>query len=133
MTRYVLLFSIIFLLLPAGSPAAAEKGGKAAAKPDSAIAAIVGEEVISLYDVDNRLALVIVTAKLSNTPEVIARLRPQIIRALIDEKLELKEAQQNNISVSDQEVTQAIAAIEQERSMKPGAIFEILQSHRIPK
>lgn len=132
MKRFILLFSVIPLLLAAENPAAA-KTGKNPPRPDSAIAAIVGEEVISVYDMENRLAFVIATTRLSNTAEVAARLKPQILRALVDEKLELAEAAKNGISVSDAEVAQAIAGIEQERGMKPGAIFEIMQQNRIPK
>lgn len=132
MKRFGISLIVIAVLLASASAGAA-KPDKQAAKPDSAIAAIVGEEAISLYDVENRIAFVVATTNLSNTPEVIQRLRPQIIRALIDETLELHDATKNELSVSEQEIAQAIAAIEQERGMKPGAIFELMKASRIPK
>lgn len=123
--KFFLLLLISFLFPPAVAAAPA--------KPDLAIAAVVGQEAISSYDVESRLKFVISTARLSSSQEVRERLKPQIIRTLIDESLEMQEAAKHKIAVSDQEVAQAIATIEQERGMKPGAIFEIMRKNGIPK
>lgn len=104
----------------------------AAPRPDSAIAAVVGSEAISAYDVGNRLKFVIISSGLPDTPEAAQRLRPQVLRALIDERLELKEAAAFGISVSDQDVAAAVADIEKDRGMKPGAIFALLDKNNLP-
>lgn len=93
------------------------------------IAAVVGGEAISSYDVDARVRLVMTTTKLSSAADI----RPQIIRTLIDERLQIKEAENNKITVSDEEVEAAIKGIEQQRSMPPGAIAKMLQQNRVPK
>lgn len=69
------------------------------------------------------------TTKLSSASDI----RPQIVRSLIDERLQVKEAENNKITITDQEVEQTIAAIEKQRNMPPGAIGKMLQTNRVPK
>ena len=102
------------------------------AKPHLGIAAQVGDEAISSYDVENRIKFIVATAHLSNTPDVIEHIRPQVLRSLIDEKLELQEAAKNDITVNDQDVDQAISMIEQQREMPAGAIKHMLEGSNVP-
>jgi len=119
--RKLLIYAIATLLAT---------GAQAATGPSGlGIAAVVGGEAITSYDVDARLRFVMMTAKLSSAADI----RPQIIRSLIDERLQLKEAENNKISVTDEDVEQAIAGIEKQRSMPPGAIYKMLQQNRVPK
>lgn len=97
------------------------------------IAAVVSGDPISSYDVDSRIKFIIATANLSNTPDVIARIRPQIMRTLLDEKLQLQEAKKLDIKVTDDDVKKAIAGIEAERNMPPGAIDHIMEINHVPK
>ncbi|MDE3061005.1 MAG: peptidylprolyl isomerase [Pseudomonadota bacterium] len=119
--------SIVILLALASVPASA------AEPANMDIAAVVGGDAISSYDVNNRLHFAIVTAHLSNTPDVIQHIRPQVVHGLIDEKLELQEAAKNDIKVTDDDIAQAIAAIESQRGMPPGTIYNILDSNHIPR
>lgn len=99
---------------------------------DMGIAAVVGGEAVSSYDVDNRVKFIIVTARLSGTPDVIERIRPQVVHSLIDERLQLQEASRNDVNIDDKEIDQAMAAIEQQRGMPPGTILEILDHNQLP-
>lgn len=107
----------------------AQSGGKAGV----GISAVVGGDAISSYELDNRLRFIIKTAKMSDSPEVVERIKPQVLRTLIDEKLQVQEAQKNGISISDSEVNMAINGLEQQREMQPGAITRMLEANRIPK
>jgi len=100
---------------------------------DLGIAAVVGDEAVSSYDVENRMKFIITTAGFSNTPDVIERIRPQVIRSLVDEKLQLQEAAKNDIKVNQADLDGAIAAIEQQRGMPPGTIYHVLESDNVPK
>lgn len=122
-----ILFSCIFT-----SHAYAAKATQVATT-SSAIVAVVNDEAITGYDLTARTNFVLATTKISNSPESLARLKPQILRALIDEKLQLQEARKNNIDLSDKEVEQAVAAIENQREMEPGAINKMLSANRIPE
>jgi peptidyl-prolyl cis-trans isomerase SurA len=96
------------------------------------IAAVVGEQAISSFDVNSRIKFIVVTTGISNTPEMIANIRPQIIHTLINESLQMQEATQNNIVVSDKEVADAIAGIEVQRGIPSGGIKNMLATNNIP-
>lgn len=68
-------------------------------------AVIVNGSVITDLDVDQRLALVITASGGSIQPDELARLRPQIIRNLIDEKLQVQEAKAQDITIDDDQVS----------------------------
>ncbi len=103
------------------------------ATTSSAIVAIANDEAITGYDLSARINFVLATTKISSAPESIARLKPQILRVLIDERLQLQEARINGIDLSDKEVAQAVAAIENQRGMASGAIGQMLAANRIPE
>lgn len=96
------------------------------------IVAVVGDQAISSFDVAARTKFVLATTKLSNTPDVIANIRPQIIRTLIDESLQMQEATKNGVSIDDKEVEQAIAGIEAQRGMPAGDIGRMLDANKVP-
>ena len=56
----------------------------------------------------NRGRLFALSTGLPVTPEVLERLRPQVARQLVDERLRLQEVQRRKISVSDREIAEAI-------------------------
>ena len=95
------------------------------------IAAVVNDKAISSFDVNNRIKFILATTRISNTPDTIAKIRPQIIRTLIDESLQIQEAERNEIKIDDQEVVQAIANIEEQRGMPNGEIARMLRAGNI--
>ncbi len=97
-----------------------------------AISAVVGEQAISSFDVNNRIKFILSTTKISNTPDIIAHIKPQVIRTLIDESLQIQEAEKNGIKVTDEEVEKAIAGIESSRGMPAGEIERMLASGNVP-
>ncbi len=78
--------------------------------------------MISQGDVDARGRLFALSTGLPVTPEVLARLRPQVTRQLIDERLRLQEEQRRKIVVTDKEIADAVAGIEQRNGMPSGAL-----------
>ncbi len=97
------------------------------------IAAVVNDRAISSFDLNNRVKFVLVTTRISDTPDTIAKIKPQVLRTLIDESLELQEAEKNNIKVDDKEIAQAIATIEAQRGMPAGGIAALLNASHIPE
>lgn len=120
---------IVALLIFIAPPAFAQS----VATTSSAIVAVVNDEAITAYDLNARVNFVLSTTHINSTPEAIARLKPQILRAMIDEKLQMQEGRKNKIDLTDKEVEQAIAAIESQRSMPPGAIAAMMASNKIPE
>jgi peptidyl-prolyl cis-trans isomerase SurA len=135
--RRLLLTTI--LLLPVAQPVYAAQvigamsSAPRAGEPDLSIAAVVGDEAISSYDVENRIRFIIATARISNTPDVLKVIRPQVIHSLIDEKLQIQEAAKNKITATPQDLAEAIAGIEQQRGMPAGTIANMLASSGVPK
>ena len=115
------------LLLFAGTAAAQPrpKPPVTAAAPVSGgerIVAVVNGDVITTGDVAARARLFALTTGLPVTPDVLARLRSQIAKQLVDERLRLQEVQRRKINVSDQEIASAISEIEQRNNMAKGAL-----------
>ena len=90
------------------------------------IVATVNGDVISQGDVLARARLFALSTGLPTSPDVLARLQPQIKRQLIDERLRLQEVQRRKIVVSDKEIAAAIGNIEQRNGMQPGALRQKL-------
>lgn len=90
------------------------------------IAAVVNDDVISVYDLMARTRLAIISSGLEDTPEIQRRLAPQVLRSLIDEKLQLQEARRLNITISKDEIAEAIVRIEQENKVSAGGFDDFL-------
>lgn len=89
------------------------------------VAAIVNDHIISEYDVDQRLGLFVVTSGIVNpSAETLAQIREQVIRALEDETLQLREAERVNITVQPQEIDEAIESV----ALENGLTMEQIES-----
>jgi peptidyl-prolyl cis-trans isomerase SurA len=75
------------------------------------VAAVVNDQIVSNYDLRQRIALVMATSGIPATPASVHRLRPQVLEQLKTEKLELEEAQRKNLTVSPSEVDKEIEGI----------------------
>ncbi len=109
-TAHVLLLAISAWAAPYGHAVA----------QDESIVAIVNGDVISQTDVANRARLFALSSGMGISPDVVARLQPQIARQLIDEKLRLQEIQRRHIVVHDQDIAGAIKEIETRNGMQTG-------------
>jgi peptidyl-prolyl cis-trans isomerase SurA len=103
----------------------------AAAQQVQRIAAIVNDEVISLFDVSERIDLVISSTGLPNTREQQQRLAPEVLRRLIDERLQAQEAARLNIQVTQRDIDSAIAGIEQSNNIPKGRFEDFLKQRGI--
>jgi len=90
------------------------------AHTEAGIVAIVNGTVISDADVTNRGRLFALSTGMGLAPDVLDRLRPQIARQLIDERLRLQEVQRRKILVPDKEIADAIHDIEGRNGMPQG-------------
>lgn len=127
MRRTPLLPLLCLSLLAAAHPAPAQPRPRppapgAGQTQAERIVAVVNGDAITTGDVANRGRLFALSTGLPVTPEVIARLRPQIIKQLIDERLRLQEAQRRKIVVNDKDVADAIGEIEQRNGLPQGAL-----------
>jgi peptidyl-prolyl cis-trans isomerase SurA len=95
------------------------------------IAAVVNDDVISMSDVDERMKLVLASTNLQNDPHAVQQVRAQVLRTLIDEKLELQEAKKETVAVGIGEVSEAMGNIESQNKMPKGGIDTFLKQRDI--
>ena len=99
----------LFGLLLASDPARAAL--------EQRIVAVVNDEVISAQDLNDRLQLVTLTSGIPDSEQARARLAPQVLRSLIEERLQLQEAERLDIAVEEAEVERALANIAERNQM----------------
>jgi peptidyl-prolyl cis-trans isomerase SurA len=82
------------------------------------IAAIVNDEVISDYDLEQRTRLFARAANKSDpSPEMLVQLRKQAMESLVDERLELQEAKREGIIVKEKDLDEAMQRLAQHNNM----------------
>jgi len=75
------------------------------------IEALVNDEIISAYDLNQRLGLVVASTGGVNTEEEYLKLRDQVLKSMVDERLQLQEAREYEVVISDAEVEDAFTRI----------------------
>jgi peptidyl-prolyl cis-trans isomerase SurA len=90
------------------------------------IVAVVNGEVISNIDVDNRARLFALSTGMPLTPDVIERIKKQILRQLIDERLRMQEVQRRKIVIPDKAIAAAIHDIESRNGLPAGGLRQKL-------
>lgn len=96
------------------------------------IAATVNEDIISVYDLISRTRLAIVASRLEDNNENRQRVARQLLRIMIEEKLQMQEAKRLGIQITSKELEEAIERIEQNNRWPPGQFKAFLQSAQIP-
>jgi len=115
------LFTLIACFLPL----------KAQAQGAMSIAALVNDEAISVYDLGNRIELAILSAGLPRNRDVQRKLAPQVLRSLIDEKLQLQEAERLGINVTDAMLKNALTDIGDKNPDANGDILGFIKARGI--
>jgi len=93
---------------------------------EDGVAAVVNDQIVSEYDLRQRLALVIATSGMPSTADTVKRLKPQVLDQLKTEKLELEEAQRKNITVSPPEVDKEIAGILKDNNLTMDQLKQVM-------
>ncbi|MCH8521855.1 peptidylprolyl isomerase [Glycocaulis sp.] len=83
----------------------------AAAQQVEGIAAIVNDQPITTFDVRDRMRLILSSAGIQPTEDVLVQVQEQAMRSLIEEALQLQTARRFEVPVSEEEVDEAIADI----------------------
>jgi len=96
---------------------AAPSATDAVVSENDGVAAVVNDTVISQYDLRQRVALFLATTGARATKDNMDRIHDQVLKQLETERLELLEAQKNNITVSGSEVDKAIDNITSDNNM----------------
>lgn len=99
----------------------------AAAAQENRIAAVVNDDIVTDADLTAQIRLVEISSNIPDTPENRQRLGAQVLRALVDQKLQLQEAKRLGIKVPQTEIDGAVASIEQRNNMPKGGLDAFLK------
>jgi len=106
---------------PGATPGTAQ-GEAAPGGATNRILAVVNGEVVTQSEITSRSRLFAMNAGVGATPETLTRLRPQVLRLAVDERLRIQEVQRRRIGVSDQDIAEALGDIERRNNMPSGAM-----------
>ena len=106
---------------PAGAAVQSDSG------PADGVAAVVNDAIITEYDLRQRILLFVATSGLQPTPDVMAKLRSQVLSQLETEQLQIQEARHKNITVSPTDVDKSIDRITTDNHMTKDQLTELLK------
>lgn len=104
----------------------------ARAQTGASIAAVVNDDVVTSQDVADRINLVLATSGIPDQPQTRDRLEPQVLRGVIDERLQLQEAARLDLGVSERDIDEALATIAERNRLDLGALKQVLSERNVP-
>jgi peptidyl-prolyl cis-trans isomerase SurA len=96
----------------------------ASAQQVEGIAAVVNDEPITTLEVRDRMRLIITSAGVQPSEEMLARIQDQAIRGLIDERLQLQTAREFELQIDEREVDASLGDI----AARSGATVEEIEA-----
>jgi peptidyl-prolyl cis-trans isomerase SurA len=121
------------LSTPAAPPAATPQAQPQAPRPKlgEAIIATVNDDIVSSYDLRQRLLLLIVTSGVQVTEESYPTYEQQALRDLIDQHLQLQEMNRFEVKVDDSEINEEIDRMASQSNMSAPQLLAALKSSGI--
>lgn len=119
--RYILVFlAIVAVSVSKPELAIAQNGSEG-------IAVVVNEDAITVSDVNDRMQLVMVSSRMPNRPDVIEKIKPQVLVALVDEQLKLQEAERLELDVTQEEIDSGFAQLAQQNNVPADEFKNMIQ------
>jgi len=119
----VCLIALVFCLTTVTPGARAQEALRAAA--------VVNDQVVSMLDLVMRTRLAILGARIEDTPQVRRRIARQVLVRLIDENLQMQEAERLAIEVPDEQVNLALAQIAKQNGMNSETFVQTLKENAV--
>ena len=116
-----------------GAPPAPAPQPPGAQGAETRIAAVVNDEVISLADLQSRLRMVMLSSNFPDSEETRRRIASQVLRTIVDEKLQMQEAKRQNVTATDEEIKKAISQIAKQNNMQPDQLDAVLKARGIER
>lgn len=112
------LLAVAILSASTSMPGASQEVGR--------IAAVVNHEVITVYDLNERIKMALYSSGLPDTSDQRQRMAQRVLDVLIDEIVGAQEAKRRNIGVMESEVLERYEILEQRNELQPGTISDFL-------
>lgn len=126
------LVVLTIMLLPATAAAQRPMAQGAAANtapgPGSRVLARVNDDAITDFDLSQRVLFAIKTSGLQDSPDLRQRMAPQMLRQMIDERLQVQNAKRLGVKPSEGEIQNRYVEIERAAGLGRGQFRQYLQS-----
>jgi len=126
------LVVLTIMLLPAAASAQRPTTQGAAAKTAPGqglrVVARVNDDAITDFDLSQRVLFAIKTSGLQDSPDLRQRMAPQMLRQMIDERLQVLDSKKLGVKPSEAEIQNRYAEIERAAGLGRGQFRQYLQS-----
>lgn len=112
------LLAVSILSASTSMPGASQEVGR--------IAAVVNDEVITVYELNERIKMALYSSGLPDTSDQRQHMSQRVLDVLIDETIGAQEANRRNIGVMESEVSERYEILEQRNNLQPGTISDFL-------
>jgi peptidyl-prolyl cis-trans isomerase SurA len=92
------------------------------------VVARVNDDAITDFELRQRITFAVRSSGMQETPDLQHRLAPQILRQMVDERLQIQHSKGLGVKPSETEVNQRVSEIERSAGMQPGQFKQFLQS-----
>jgi peptidyl-prolyl cis-trans isomerase SurA len=96
------------------------------------VVARVNDDAITDFELRQRITFAVRSSGMQETPDLQQRLAPQILRQMIDERLQIQHSKGLGVKPSEAEVNQRVSEIERNAGMQHGQFKAYLQSIGVP-
>ena len=96
------------------------------------VVARVNDDAITDFELRQRITFAVRSSGMQETPDLQQRLAPQILRQMIDERLQIQNSKALGVKPSEAEVNQRVSEIERNAGMQHGQFKAYLQSIGVP-
>lgn len=96
------------------------------------VVARVNDDAITDFELKQRITFAIRSAGMQETPDLQQRLAPQILRQMIDERLQIQNSKGLGVRPTEAEINQRVAEIERSAGMQRGQFKQYLQGIGVP-
>ena len=97
------------------------------------IAAVVNYDVVTIYDVEDRVKMLIVTSEFKDSPQLRQRLTRQVLNRLINEKLKMQEANRLGIRISRKQLEKVYTDMESQNNLPSGGLTNFLWKNGVER
>jgi peptidyl-prolyl cis-trans isomerase SurA len=126
------LVILTIMLLPAAAaaqrPAAQGAAANTAPGPGTRVLARVNDDAITDFDLAQRVLFAIKTSGLQDSPDLRQRMAPQMLRQMIDERLQVLDAKKLGMKPTEGEIQNRYTEIERAAGLGRGQFRQYLQS-----
>ena len=123
--------------LPETPPAAAPQAPAGPQPMSESVAAVVNDDIISTYDLGQRMRLLIATSGVQPTQETLPQFQREALVSLVDERLQLQELkrvqkeQKISIIATDEEILEELTDMAKQNNLKPEGFLLALKTQGI--